>query len=681
MKRFKVKKMNKRGTIKVKLIIIPLLLVLIAIVGIGTVSSFYMRSSLLDEMKSNGFILSEKFISRMEDNSKALETINQMLDDKIRTTAKTVKRNKDNLSNEFIKLLAEEADVEQISWYNKSGEIIYTNIDEYVGWKVTEDHPIYGFMAGNNSELIEDIRQDSESESFLKYGYLKSEDGTFVQIGLLADKVQELTESFSYQRLIEDMASGEEIAYALLMDGNLETIAHNRKDEIGVVFDDEGSVSAAIDGVPYSQQWYYEAEDVVVYDIIFPAVINGELEGAVSIGYSMASIQAAINRNIRVVVIVGTIAFILLGFLLFKTSNYTVKVIDRLKEHMGIMASGDFSKDISKDLLDKNDELGQISGAVNNMQVSIKDTIKMVFDTAQHLAASSEELTATSQQSATAADEIALTIEDMARGAAEQAKDTEKGALAISDLGNLVSQNKDDIHSLNDSTGKVNSLKNQGLEILKDLVVKTDMNSQSSKEVKRVIINTNNSAEKIVSASQMIKQIAEQTNLLALNAAIEAARAGDAGRGFAVVADQIRKLAEESNKFTGEISVVINELTDMTLSAVETMEELEKIVSSQSESVHMTNNKFDGIAEAIEEMKDIINSVNQSSDEMNYKKEDIISIIENLSAISEENAAGTEEASASVEEQTASVEEIANASVELAKIAAELNEQIEQFKI
>ncbi len=572
-------------------------------------------------------------------------------------------------------------DVEQISWYNPNGEIIYSNIEEYIEWTASEGHPIYDFMRSNNNELIEDIRQDSESMAFLKYGYIKVEDDSFVQVGISADKVVDLTKDFDYQRILEEMASSDEVAYALLMDRNLKTIAHNNKDEIGVVFDDEGSKSAAIDGVPYSQQWYYEAEDVTVYDIIFPAVIEGEHIGAIAIGYSMESIENSIKKNITIVSISGAIAFILLGFVLFSTSTYAIKTINKLKEQMGFMASGDFSIDVSQDLINKTDEFGQISQAVSAMQRSIRNTVKNVIDTSKQLAASSEELTATSQQSATAADEVARSIEEIARGASEQAKDTEQGALSISDLGDLVTQNKDHIQILNASTEKVSTLKDEGLSLLDDLVEKTDISIKSSKDVQRVIINTNESAGKIVSASEMIKSIADQTNLLALNAAIEAARAGDAGKGFAVVADEIRKLAEESNKFTEEISTVINDLLGKTSDAVKTMADLEKIVSFQSESVHMTNRKFDGISEAIDEMKEVINKVNYSSDEMSSKKEDIIRIIENLSAISEENAAGTEEASASVEEQTAGIAEIANSSEELARIAENLNKQVEQFKI
>lgn len=675
------KKKNKKTSIKRSLIVLPLMILLVAVVGIGVVSSYLMRESLLDEMTQNGYYLSEKIIENIEDNDRALETISNMLDDKLMVVGKMVIGNEGDLSNDFLKNLVETHGIEQIHWYNADGEIIYSNIPEYVGWTATEGHAVHNFMIGNNQELLEEIRQDTESKEYFKYGYLKGTDGKFVQVGMIANRVHELMEAFSVQSLLEELVASEKMAYALIIDKNLRTIAHNNKEEIGIVFNSISSRTAAIDGIPYAHEWYYPHQDLVVLDVLYPLVVRGEHIGALSIGYSMDSLRSAINKNIWLILVSGIIAFGILGLILFKTTDGVIRIINRLKEQIGFMASGDFSKELPQIVTSRKDEFGEISQAISRMQHSMGLIIKNVLDTSQQLAASSEELTATSQQSAMAAEEVAKTIEEIAKGASNQAEDIAHGVVSISELGDIVTQNKEYIQSLNMSAERVNTLKNQGIEILKDLVAKSEINRHASAQVQGVIISTNESAGRIASASEMIKSIADQTNLLALNAAIEAARAGDAGRGFAVVSEEIRKLAEQSNAFTEEISVAINGLTAMTSNAVKTMDELEKIVVSQTESVNRTNNRFDGIAEALEEMKKMLHQVNHSSEVLIHKKENIISVMENLSAISEENAAGTQEASASIEEQTASMEEIARSSEALSSIAEELNRQVDRFKI
>ncbi|NBI05402.1 methyl-accepting chemotaxis protein [Senegalia massiliensis] len=386
-----------------------------------------------------------------------------------------------------------------------------------------------------------------------------------------------------------------------------------------------------------------------------------------------------LNSLILISIVTGIV--ILIALLVAKN---IANPITKLSEMIERLSKYDltFVKDSKTEkYLNRKDEIGTISKALGTMQRNFITLIRNISDMSQQVASSSEELTATSQQSSVAAEEVAKTIEEIANGANEQAKNTDNGAGNINKLGHLIEQNQVYISDLNDSTKEVHTLKNEGIESLKDLTKRTEQSNLLSKEVNQVIVKTNESAGKIESASQMIKNIADQTNLLALNAAIEAARAGEAGRGFAVVADEIRKLAEESTVFTEEITSIIEELIGKTSDAVGKMKESGEIMNAQSESVKITNLKFEGINEAIERMEYVIKNINYSGREMEEKKVEIIGMIENLSAISQENAAGTEEASASIEEQTASIEEIATASQSLAKLATEMQENILKFKI
>ena len=296
------------------------------------------------------------------------------------------------------------------------------------------------------------------------------------------------------------------------------------------------------------------------------------------------------------------------------------------------------------------------------------------------MASSSEELKHSSEYSSNAANAMARAVDEIARGSTNQSSDTEKGLRHIEDLGNLVEKNENLLKDLNLATKEVDVLKEEGFRIIDELLENTESNNKSIEDIQAVINSTNESAERIEVASSMIRSIAEQTNLLALNANIEAARAGEAGRGFAVVAEEIRKLAESSNSFAEEITSIVEDLTQKSQEAVATMKEVANISKLQSESVGETNQKFTGISKAIEKMNHVIANINDIGYQMKDNKDYIITMIESLAAIAQENAAATEEAAASVEEQTASISEIAESSIVLAELAKELKEGISRFK-
>lgn len=381
-----------------------------------------------------------------------------------------------------------------------------------------------------------------------------------------------------------------------------------------------------------------------------------------------------------------TILFLVVGILwAYLLGRSISKPIKSLSLNINRIADFDLSDhamdEASLRYLNKEDEVGVIAKSIDTMRTNLKSLVSHISVDAQSVAASSEELTATSDQASNSAEEVSKTIEEIAKGATDQAIETSNGANQIEVLGQLIEHTIQQLKTLNESAEVVDTLKNQGFVVLNDLEEKTKENDAASQSVQQIILETSHNAGEISRASEMIMSIADQTNLLALNAAIEAARAGEAGRGFAVVADEIRKLAEQSNNFATDITKTIHKLSVKTTEAVDMMNQSREVSVAQYHSLGQTRNQFVGISDAIESVKGIVDLLNASSADMDEKRQQIISVIENLSAISEENAASTEEASASVQEQTASMMQIANASEELSKLAVEMQAAIAKFKL
>ena len=502
-----------------------------------------------------------------------------------------------------------------------------------------------------------------------------------VGIDISLDSIQEFTTNLS----IYDTGFGR------LISSKGTVVAHPDKERIGKVageFEDGKGEDILIKlnkGEVFSQIAYSASEDKNVFKSFSPFSI-GKNEGYWFFGtvISEDEIFADVNKMIRTQILITILSLLIIGVAILFISDRITKPIIAVTKRINELSNLDFSIDETAEAtknLDRKDEIGEMTRALRTMRDNVADFISKAADTADSVAASSEELTATSQQAATASEEVARTIEEIAKGASDQAKDTEHTANNIDELGKLLDEDAKYIKELNKAAERINSEKEEGFKILKELVNKTKNVNTSAENVYNIILSNNESAEKIENASAMIQSIADQTNLLALNAAIEAARAGEAGRGFAVVADEIRKLAEDSNKFTTDIKFVIDELKSKSENAVKTMDEVKVIVGEQTESVKETEIKFEGIAETTGFVRNAVTKLNHSAELMAQNKDNIIQLVQNLSAISEENAAGTQEASASMEEQAATIEEIANSGESLASIAEDLRTLIEKFKI
>ncbi len=397
-----------------------------------------------------------------------------------------------------------------------------------------------------------------------------------------------------------------------------------------------------------------------------------------SVNEYLSDIEINANRLNVIITLLAIFISILLGIVLNAAiSNPIHEVIKNIQS----LADYDLTNNINEEFVHRKDEVGLLAKAVHRIEKSLKEIVLNMDQSSDLMFNTSKNLSMISQSTSTASQEIASTIEEIANGASSQAQDTENGVKVIMELGVLIEADQFNVKKMLDASNDVEKLKNEGVYIIHDLVEETKKNQEATHSVQKIVNETNESADNIGRASDMIQSISKQTSLLALNAAIEAARAGDAGNGFAVVADEIRKLAEQSKNFSDEIALTIQELKLKASEAVAQMEISKAISESQGNKVEMTREKFEGIDQAIETMRNYIVELKESGVQMESSKVSITDIVSNLSALAQENAASTEEASAAVEEQTASIQEVSASCEEIEGIIDDFEKIIKRFKL
>jgi Methyl-accepting chemotaxis protein len=179
-----------------------------------------------------------------------------------------------------------------------------------------------------------------------------------------------------------------------------------------------------------------------------------------------------------------------------------------------------------------------------------------------------------------------------------------------------------------------------------------------ARESKRKVEQLVSAAQQIGAIVDVISTIAAQTNLLALNATIEAARAGEAGRGFAVVAGEVKSLANQTAKATGEISAQIATIQSIT---AETAGVIEK-VSGGMEGINEVTSE---VAASMRQQADVTREIAGRAQEMSASTASVAGSIETV-----RDAANTSDSAAG---------EVKLATENLQRLAEELRAEIEHF--
>lgn len=393
-------------------------------------------------------------------------------------------------------------------------------------------------------------------------------------------------------------------------------------------------------------------------------------------------VYAAAREMKTILFILCLLAAIATILLLFLFLINTLKPLAVINKAINRLSDGDISdSDEASGYETQTDELGQISRSVSNLQKHLKGIVSEIVQNTTQLDSSNQEFSNRFTKIHSSVGGINSAVGKIAVGATNQAQDTVDAKNSIQAIAEEVKRNSDNAACLDSAVVKTAGLFDNMSNILNDLTNISEKTGISIEEVAAKTQATNQSSEKIKEAIDLIKNITSQTNLLSLNASIEAARAGDSGRGFAVVADEIRKLADESSQSAEDIERLVVELVNNSNASIAETIKLNEILEKQKNELKLTSDGFHSLKKEVESVESASRNINDSNEKMERQQQSLYNIVENLSAISEENATSCEETSATMDAVADEINTCSQTVHALTELSHNLKSQTAYFKL
>ena len=429
----------------------------------------------------------------------------------------------------------------------------------------------------------------------------------------------------------------------------------------------------------------YLADDVVIngdtyYVAYVPLTLaDGTVWGMGFAGEKTESVNTVRSKMAQEMGIIGVIILLLSAVAITFSSRLIQKPMKKITGSLQALSQGELSVEI--DAVSDVRDIKKIIDSAKELQQRLTGVVTKVSENTEALDQAVETVDLMSENSASGAKTISVAVSEVTLGNQSLAQHVERVSgetLAIEKGIDEINQN---VQALVTNATGIKQVNMDAASYMDKVMESSGKSVDVVAQINVQIEETNKAVSKIDQAVAMITSIANQTNLLSLNASIEAARAGEAGRGFAVVADEIRELADQSKNSAEEIQNIINHVKEQSEKTVRLSSLVAETIAEEQVLVKDAQDKFDDLSEGVEASVVAISSIHEKTAALDGATERIVSVVSDLSALSEENAASSEEMNASVEDITEGVEEIKRNSDEMRGMSLQLKKSVAYFKL
>ena len=417
------------------------------------------------------------------------------------------------------------------------------------------------------------------------------------------------------------------------------------------------------------------------YIPVYQKGAEGSPVGMIFVGTNKKEKDQAIDRILKTVIF-SVLAVV--AICIFVAVSISMSITGSLQKGIGVVqkvAQGELGTAIDTKLLGRKDEIGDLAKAIETLQQALLNIISKISNSSEQITRVADDLGVTANETNSTMKQVECAVSSITGNISEQAQSTKSTTDNIVLMGEQIGITSSEVTLLNQNADLMRRSSEQATTTIQQLrQINTEVEN-SIETINRQIHLTNDSAQKIRAATEIIASIADETNLLSLNASIEAARSGESGRGFAVVAAQIQKLAEQSNNSSRAIEKITNDLINNSAETVAIMSNVHEIISSQSQNMIETEQivaeVMNGIGTSLERIEQIESSTVMLEDSRNR----IVQAVEGLSEIAQQNAASTQETCAQTVEVSNTFAEIEGSAKQLMDIAEDLSNTMKYFRL
>jgi methyl-accepting chemotaxis protein len=393
--------------------------------------------------------------------------------------------------------------------------------------------------------------------------------------------------------------------------------------------------------------------------------------------------KAELTSNLQKNVIVTFVLIILIYGLIAAFVVYIIRYIRMniatLIEKLESIAGKNLTDEITT--LDTADEIGRLSRASEKLRKELAEIISSLDTSSKELSNSSALMANNTEESSISMSNIDSAANELAQTATQQATDIQDISSEMNDIQSIAETSVSNTAKLAEACDEIQQITDSGMKTVDSLTSITDLSVGAFESIFDAIDLIDEKTKAISTASDLIASIATQTNLLSLNASIEAARAGEAGRGFAVVASEIGSLAEQSGQSAQTINEMLEELLRSADNASSQSDKVRKYVEDQKNAVTETKNSFEAIVDNVKTVDNGVRILNGVNADLDKGINNVLSLVESLSASSEENAATAQELSATTSTVTDSMVELKQTGGDVNSASTGLSAIVGEFSV